>query len=366
MTSKTLFGFTFLAWIAFSGCKNSKNMIEEVFPVHLEKAEIERLIQLSLSCVEKEWPNKLNQVLSDESELGTPRELHPVFYGCFDWHSAVHAHWTLVKLYPLLEDDSLKKSIQHIFSTGFTPKKMATEIAYFERASSSGWERPYGWGWLLKLGAELHSSEDDFLQEKYNVLAPLCGAIRQKFIDFLPKLIYPNRSGEHSNIAFGMSLAWDYAEELRDIEFQHFLKEHALRLFSKDKSCPLDWEPSGYDFLSPCLEEAYLMSKVLSKEDFSEWLAEFLLGILDPDFDLEVAQVSDREDGKLVHLDGLNFSRARCLYGISSKVGNLSHLVTIANEHLKKAMLQINDGHYAGEHWLASFAVAAFTEGEKD
>jgi hypothetical protein len=352
----------FAVLFAQNACNKSVQLSKEIHPIEIQAFEVELLAQLPLNCVEVEWPNKLNQVLDNATEIGTPKELHPVFYGCFDWHSAVHAHWSMLRLWPLLTNEEKKQEITDVFSQNFTKENFSMELDYLNRPSSAGWERPYGWGWLLKLGAELDTKEGAFWKDISHNVEPLCLDIRDRFIDFLPKLLYPIRSGEHSNIAFAMALALDYAQQMSDEEFAGILKENALRLFADDLDCPLEWEPGGYDFISPCLEEAYLMTKVMDNENYIEWMNGFMPDLLDPKFTLEVAKVADRSDGKLVHLDGLNFSRARCLYGISAKLGDIPHLNYIANEHIKTAMAKINDGNYAGEHWLASFAVAAFTD----
>lgn len=315
------------------------------------------LAKLPLHCITQEYPNKLGQVLGSDEDLKSPLVLRPAFYGCFDWHSAVHGHWSLVVMmnkFPELEN---KEEIISILEKHLTEENIAAEIAFFKDKNNTSFERTYGWAWVLKLSEALHQSENQRLKQLEQNLQPLTDLLVERYIEFLPKLLYPIRVGEHTNTAFGLSLAWDYAVSLEDEKLKEAIKNRALDYYQNDNSCPISWEPSGYDFLSPCLEEAYLMSKILEKEPFEKWLDNFLPELKNIDFNLETAKVSDREDGKLVHLDGLNFSRAWCLKGIANKSEKYVHLINIANKHIEFSLPNLVSDSYEGGHWLGTFAV---------
>ncbi len=352
-------------WVlpARAGCTPSADMKTRVdsLPVDLEQAS--RLAALPLRCLETEYPNKLNQVLGTADELGTPRQLHPAFFGCFDWHSSVHGHWMLVALLRRFPDLPEADQIILQLQRSLTVENVAAEVAYFKRSSEKSFERTYGWAWLLRLSIELQQWEDPRGQQWASHLEPLTREIVQRYMDYLPKLVYPIRTGEHPNTAFGLSHAWDYAVLSGDSLFQDVIETHAFRFFSSDVNGPLFWEPSGYDFLSPCFEEADLMRRVMPVEMFRPWLRAFLPGLADPAFALMPGEVRDRSDGKLVHLDGLNFSRAWCLYAISQTLEEYAHLRIIADQHMAASLPRITDGGYEGEHWLASFAWLALITG---
>jgi hypothetical protein len=329
----------------------------------LNLEEANRLVALPLKCLQMEYPNKLNQTLADETELAGPKELHPAFYGCFDWHSSVHGHWMLIrllKMFPGLEQASL---IRQKLAENITAGNIAVEVEYFNRPHEKSWERTYGWGWLLKLAEELHTWDDPLARTLEANLKPLTSTIIQLYLDFLPRLNYPIRVGEHTNTAFGLAFAWDYAHTTGNDELKNLLESRARDYYLNDAGCPLSWEPGGYDFFSPCFEEADLMRRILSTDDYRKWLSDFLPQLSSREFTLEVARVSDRTDGKLVHLDGLNFSRARCLYGITQILPEYGHLKNIALEHIRFSLPAIVDGSYEGEHWLASFALLALIAG---
>ena len=321
--------------------------------------EANQLIELPLHCVEVEFPNKLNQTIGSEEDLGTPSELHPIFYGCFDWHSAVHGYWsmvTLLKSYPNLEK---AEEVKAILSQNLTSEKVAAEVAYFNKALNKSYERTYGWAWLLKLAEALHTWDDPMATELETNLQPLTTLISERYLEFLPKLIYPIRVGEHSNTAFGLSFAYDYAVTFNHITLKNTIEQRARDYYTADLNCPLSWEPSGFDFLSPCFEEIDLMRKVLDKEEFKSWLAAFMPQLLEPTFSLDVAEVSDRSDGKLVHLDGLNFSRAWVLYGLIDQYPEYNYLASTANEHFNYSYPNLVGDSYEGGHWLGSFAIYA-------
>ena len=324
--------------------------------------EANRLVELPLKCIGTEYPNKLNQTLNDVSELGEPSALHPAFYGCFDWHSSVHGHWMLIRL--LKEFPALERSnyIRTKLAENISSENILKELEYFKRESEKSYERTYGWAWLLKLAEELHNWNDPLAIELSESLQPLTDLVVERYMDFLPRLAYPVRVGEHPNSAFGLAFAWDYSVSAGDTVFSNLIRKYSTRFFIEDSGCPYGWEPGGYDFLSPCLEEADLMRRILPDKEFDEWLRKFLPDLFDPSFYLEPAKVYDRTDGKLVHLDGLNFSRAWCLYGLASRSDDLAHLSIIADNHLAFSLGSVVDGSYAGEHWLASFAVYALDQ----
>jgi hypothetical protein len=328
--------------------------------LHLKEAN--RLVRLPLECMDTEYPNKLNQVLNERKDLLTPKQLHPAFYGCFDWHSAVHGHWSLVRLlktFPNLENAA---TIRKKIDAHLTAKNIQQELAYFERRHNKEFERTYGWAWLLKLAEELHDWEDPQGQQWKANLQPLTDFIIQKYITFLPKLSYPVREGTHKNTAFGLAFAYDYAQTTENQALKTAIESRAKAFFSQDTQCRLSWEPSGYDFLSPCLEEANIMRRILPPNEFKQWIKEFLPELLDKNFTLEPAIVSNREDKYLIHLDGVNFSRAWCLYGLTQTLDDCDHLLHIAHQHIHHSLPVITDNNYGGEHWLASFALYALAE----
>ncbi len=318
-----------------------------------------QLAELPLRCITQEYPNKLGQVLNNPAELQGPEALHPIFYGCFDWHSSVHGHWLLVRLLREFPDMSKAGEIRALLNTQFTAEKVKQETDFFRTRYNESFERTYGWAWLLKLQEELINWQDPQAQQWAKQLQPLADFIVEKYVDFLPKQYYPNRTGEHVNTAFGMSFALDYARTAGNTDFEKLLCSRARDYYVSDSLYPLRFEPGGSDFLSPGLEEADLMRRVLSETEFSTWTHRFLPELTDPEFTWEPGKVSDRTDGKLVHLDGLNFSRAWCLYGIAGSGTEYAHLRKLADRHLAFSLPAITDGNYMGEHWLASFAVYA-------
>lgn len=316
------------------------------------------LYHFAYECIDQEYPNKLGQVLGDESYLATPRELHPAFYGCFDWHSSVHGHWTLVTILKEFPDFEYYDEILAKLKKNITKVNIQKEMEYFDDEHNKNYERTYGWAWLLKLDEALREWDSPESHVMHQNLLPLVELISDKFSGFLDKLIYPIRVGEHTNIAFGMSFAYDYAKKY-DTELALEIEEKAREYFLKDANCPLTWEPGGFDFLSPCLQEAALMQKVLPEKEYKKWLNDFLPGFLEnPAKFLEVAEVTDRSDGKLAHLDGLNFSRAWCLFEMGNALNN-QKMIDLGEKHFNYSYEKMDSGEYAGAHWLASFATYA-------
>ena len=312
---------------------------------------------MPLHCVDTEYPNKLNQTIGKDEDLKTPKELHPAFYGCFDWHSSVHGHWSLVALLKKFPNAKSAVEAREKLKVSLTKENILGEVAYFDGVYNSSYERTYGWAWLLKLAEELHTWDDDLARDLEKNLQPLTDLIVQKYKDFLPKLKYPIRVGEHTNTAFGLTFAWDYANTLKAESLKSLLEKRAKDFYLKDSECPLSWEPSGFDFLSPCLQEAAIMKRVLPKSKFKKWLSEFLPQLKNKDFTFSVGEVSDRSDGKLVHLDGVNFSRAWALNKIIIDLPEYNHLKKIAFEHINYSLPNVVGDSYEGGHWLGSFAV---------
>ncbi|KPK26372.1 MAG: hypothetical protein AMJ61_09265 [Desulfobacterales bacterium SG8_35_2] len=327
----------------------------------LTASQANRLAQLPLNCIQTEYPNKPGQTLGSREDIQEPHLLHPAFYGCFDWHSAVHGHWSLVKLLKMFPGMEEAERIREMLAQNISKKNIENEVAYFEGEHNKSYERTYGWAWLLKLSEELSSWEDPLGKELAENLKPLSDKIVMNYMEFLPNLVYPIRVGEHTNTAFGLAFAWDYAVSNGIDSLQALIREKSLAFYLDDRNCPMDWEPGGFDFLSPCLEEIDLLRRVLDAADFREWIDGFAPRLLSHDFSLAPGEVSDRTDGKLVHLDGLNFSRAWVLYGLADQYPEFQHLNQIADQHLAYSLPLLVDGNYEGEHWLGTFAIYALS-----
>ncbi len=356
------YAISFLTLLLFTACFNYNKPTTPMSEapttdIRLDLAEANRLAELPLSCITQPLPYKAGHTIAKPEDNAMPQVHHPAFYGCFDWHSAVHGHWSLVYLMKQFPNLEAADSARAKLAMNLTKENIETEVAYFSmNRYTKSFERTYGWAWLLKLQEELYTWEDTDAKEWYTNMQPLADYISNAYIEYLPKLVYPIRVGEHTNTAFGLSFAYDYAQTVGDEALVSAIRTAATRFYANDKGCPIQWEPSGYDFLSPCLQEADIMRKVLSEKEFDAWLADFLPELTNKKLALDPAKVIDRSDGKLVHLDGLNFSRAWCLYSLD---GN-ENTKRLADEHLKYSLDKITDGDYAGQHWLASFALYAF------
>jgi hypothetical protein len=332
-------------------------------PFTLTPAFATRLARLALDGITREYPNSPAHVLRDANDVRRPRELHPAFYGCFDWHSAVHSHWLLIRLLRLLPNLPAAATIRATLNAHLSTANLAVEAAYFAEPGRRSFERPYGWAWLLKLAAELHDWDDPDGQRWSTALAPLAARIVELFQDYLPRLTYPVRSGVHSSTAFGLSFALDYAVATGHEALRSLIVARSLAYFGDDRDAPAAWEPSGSDFLSPSLIEADLLRRVLAPEPFAAWLAAFLPGLAtgSPPALFTPATVSDRSDGQIVHLDGLNLSRAWCLWGIASALPpdnpRRVTLRTAAERHATAGLAGVDSGDYMGDHWLGSFAL---------
>lgn len=354
------------AILSFTSCsQNSASSTESsdsINMLRLSQEQAKAIFELPNHCLEVEYPNKLGQVLGSDADLKSPKQLRPIFYGCFDWHSSVHGYWSILELiqkYPALDADGKTRAI---LNTHITPENVTVELAFFNDANNKNFERTYGWAWLFKLQESLSQWDDADAQRWKANLQPLADLMVERYKEYLPKLVYPIRAGQHDNSAFGLSLSLDYARSVGDKNFENAIVEHGKRLFTNDINCDLAYEPSGYDFLSPCLEEAYFMSKILNQNEYKNWLEKFMPAIFNADFTIEPAIVKDRSDGKLVHLDGLNYSRAACLYGIAKSLPNMNHLNQIANSHIEFSLPNLSaQDDYMGSHWLGTFALYALS-----
>ena len=324
----------------------------------LDAGTASRFAAAALGHVTREYPNKMDHVLSGPADIQGPRALHPIFFGSFDWHSCVHGWWTMFTLLRLYPDMPEAARIRTLADAMFTPENVAAETAYLDRPGSRGFERPYGWAWLLMLAAELARHPGKHAV----ILQPLIQAFARRFADYLPLADYPVRVGTHFNTAFALRLALDYAEGAGDAKLIALCRNRALKWHSVDRDCQA-WEPSQDEFLSPALMEAVLMQRVMQPDTFAAWFADFLprLARQQPASLFQPAGVSDRSDGKIAHLDGLNFSRAWCWRAMAAQLGD--HPISArareaAQRHLDASLPHVA-GDYMGEHWLATFALLA-------
>ena len=324
--------------------------------------------KLALDCITVEYPNKPGQVMvGDESAL-TPRQLHPVFYGCFDWHSAVHGHWLLVRLLKLYPGHPQAEPVREALGGQFAAAALLAEAEHFDAPHNRSFERMYGWAWLLRLALELRTFDDSDAQAWAGRLEPLEQRIVALTLDYLPRLDWPIRTGVHPNTAFALGQALDYARATGHGELEQLLVDRSLAYYAADRDYPANYEPSGEDFFSAALAEADLMRRVLAPGQYSEWLDGFLPGLREGDLGrlLQPATVSDVTDGKIVHLAGLNLHRAWTMRSVARAlpVGDprAGVLLESAGDHLAAGLDYVFSGHYEGEHWLATFAIYGLTE----
>jgi hypothetical protein len=333
----------------------------------LTKDQASAFAKLALKGITREFPNKPGTVLNSKADIKGPRDFHPAFYGSFDWHSSVHGHWMLVRVLRHFPDLPEGKQIRAVLNDHWTAKNLQAEADYFKEPNRSSFERPYGWSWLLKLAEELHTWDDADAKAWSKNLKPLADGIATRYVAYFPKQTYPIRSGVHSNTAFGLTFALDYARTLKHSELEKLLLERSRFYYAKDADIPAKWEPDGADFFSPSLMEADLMRRVLGKKEFGAWLGRFLpnLDKGEPKTLLYPATVTDRSDPQIVHLDGLNLSRAWCMRSIAGALAKddprRKILLDSAERHANAALKHVASGDYAGEHWLASFAVYLLT-----
>jgi hypothetical protein len=336
----------------------------------MDPAQAEALAALALACVHQEYPNKVAHTLASDADARPPRMLTPVFYGCFDWHSAVHGHWLLARVARLYPGTPLASKAEAALAQSFTAERVAGEVAYLQAPGRQEFERPYGLAWLLQLTMELREWGSPQARAWTEVLAPLEQEAVRRISDWLPKLTRPIRTGEHSQTAFAFGLALDWARHARDTAFEQRLLERSRAFYVADRACPISYEPSGQDFVSPCLAEADLMRRVLPREEFAAWLTLLLpaipTGATGDATWLEPGVVLDPTDGKLAHLDGLNLSRAWMLEGVASALpagdARRPALMAAAARHRDLGLAAVSGGHYAGGHWLGTFAMYLVSE----
>lgn len=346
---------------------------KDAAPGFVEKAA-ERFAKLALACVHKEYPNKISHVLNSDADVAPPRKLTPAFCGCYDWHSSVHGHWLLVRLLRTFPDAPFAKPARDALRKSLTTENLKQEAAYLRGEGRASFERPYGLAWLLQLCAELREWDDDQAREMLANLKPLEDAAVERLTKWLPKLSHPVRIGEHDQTAFGLGLMLDYARGKGDESFTKLLSDSARKFFLADKNCPLSYEPSGEDFLSPCLAEADVIRRILPGGEFAKWLKDFLPQIPVTPRPSEVATANwlpvvvspDPSDPKLAHLDGLNLSRAWMLEGMLSALpaddSRRPPLAAAAEAHRRAGLAAVTGEHYEGGHWLGSFAVYLTTQ----
>ncbi len=326
--------------------------------------------QLALKGIPREYPNKPSNVMMDAQGVRSPRQMHPIFFGSFDWHSSVHGHWMLVRLLRTVPSVKSSKDIEALLNAQFTAEKVAAEVAYFQAEGNSSFERMYGWAWFLHLMSELRTWDDPRAEAWAKILTPLEKKLVKLTEGYLPRLTWPVRTGTHQDTSFALGMILDYARAVKNVELETLIISCSKEYFLKDTNYPVAYEPSGNDFFSSGLNEADLMRRVLSPNDFVTWLDAFFptlksdgsLGNL-----LTPTEVSDVTDGHLVHLAGLNFCRAWTFRGIANALPEDDARRTImrkaADEHIQTGLKYVTSGHYEGEHWLATFAVYALQAG---
>lgn len=322
-----------------------------------------RFARLALDCVHREYPNKIAHVLNSDADAKPPRELTPAFYGCYDWHSAVHGHWLLARAARLHPAAKFTQEARTALARSLEPQRIAAEVAYLRGDGRASFERPYGLAWLLALAAELRAWDDPDARSWALALEPLELEAASRIKSWLPNVRYAIRAGEHDQTAFAFGLIWDWARVSGDRQMEQLLREKAERFYAGDRDCPLAYEPSGQDFLSPCLAEADFMRRVLDARAFARWLGDFLPQIPRNGRTnwLRPAEVADRGDPKLAHLDGLNLSRAWMLDAIADALPasdlRIDSLRKAAAEHRAASLPFVTSEHYVGGHWLGTFAM---------
>jgi hypothetical protein len=332
-------------------------------PPALDVTAAARFADLALACLHREYPNKIAHVMDNDADAHPPHELTPAFYGCYDWHSNVHGHWLLVRLVRLFPNAPFAARARDEVARSITAANIAGELAYLKRSGRASFERPYGLAWLLQLAAELRGWDDPQARQWAATLAPLETEAAARIASWLPNLHYPIRIGEHDQTAFSFGLIWDWAGIAGDTKMRTLLSDAARRFYLNDRDCPLSYEPSGQDFLSPCLAEADFVRRVLDRAEFARWLAQFMPGIPANGRASWLAPgvVTDRSDPKLAHIDGLNLSRAWMLEGIAHALGKgdsrVPALLAAAARHREAALPAVTGEHYEGGHWLGTFAV---------
>ena len=333
--------------------------------MNLDAHTAERFANLALNCIHREFPNKIAHTLNSDADVGPPHELTPAFFGCYDWHSAVHGHWLLARLARLFPDAPFTVHARTALEKSLTAKNLQREAAYVSAPGRESFERPYGLAWLLQLAAELHEWTE--AQRLSSNLCPLEVVVVDRLRAWLPKLANPVRSGEHSQTAFALGLIFDYATTLANTDLLELVRTKAQQFYLNDRDCPLAYEPSGEDFLSPCLAEADLMRRVLPRVKFAEWLRKFMPQIprtMSSEW-LHPVVSPDPSDPKLAHLDGLNLSRGWMLEGIAAGLprndARVDAIRAAADAHARSGLAAVTGEHYVGSHWLGTFAAYLLT-----
>ncbi|MGI9519551.1 MAG: DUF2891 domain-containing protein [Pirellulaceae bacterium] len=360
-----------LAAILFGGIAMSKGYAQEPdlpqLGDSLTGAQVSAFADLALKGMDQEYPNKPSNVMAGPEGVQSPREMHPAFFGCFDWHSSIHGHWMLVRLIRLHPDHPRVDEIREKLDEHLTAANLETEAEYFRQKHNRSFERMYGWAWAWRLIAELEQWDDQQGNQWREHLRPLEEILLERVNDYLPKLSYPIRTGVHPDTGFALGQALDYARAIGNKELEELIVNRSRDYYLNDRDYPAAYEPSGEDFFSSGLNEADLMRRVLDRREFSEWLSGFLpaLGTTNDHTLLQPVEVSDVTDGKIVHLAGLDLSRAWCLQGIASALDDNDPrkrvLLDSATDHAATGFKYIFSGHYEGEHWLATFAIYALT-----
>ncbi len=345
----------------------SENKAEKIENIRLNDKLANELVSLSVKCVDQKYPYKIGYRYSDESWLKPHYELTPSFYGCWDWHSAVHGHWAMVKILKDFPEVADKDVILSKLDKNLSKENLNKEFQFFKQDFAKGFERTYGWAWLMKLYSELVSWDHNKAQKWANNMKPLVDLLSQRTISFLDKLSTPLRPGTHANTAFSFSLMIEYSKVANDKLLFNKIKEYSIKNFRGDKNCPVQYEPSGTDFLSPCLAEAALMSQILEKREFNDWLYKFLPSFDEKSFGniINIPEVLDPEDPGIGHLIGLMFHRAWTLKDIAAKLKDSNDkklLLKIAKNHSEEGYNIMFESGYGGEHWLATFAIYNFSK----
>ena len=381
MKSFFVFGFCvvlaayWLAMLPVLVCAQGPNQDKPTSPLEnlptlgskLTDSQVVMFADLALKNIHTEYPNKPSNVVVDEASVRTPKEMHPAFYGCFDWHSSVHGHWMLIKLLKEFPGSSVEQRIREKLNQNLTAENLAAELAYFEEKQHKSFERTYGWAWYLRLVAELEGWDDADGKRWRQHLAGLEKLLVQRTKDYLPKLSYPIRTGIHPDSGFGLALILDYARKMNDKTLEQAIVARAKDFYLNDTDYPTKYEPSGQDFFSSCLNEADLMRRVLNQDDFVKWFDKYLptLAAGDGGNLLKPVKVSDVTDGYIVHLAGLDLSRAWCMQGILSALPNGDSRRKLLEDsmaaHAKTGYEYVFSGHYEGDHWLATFAIYLHT-----
>ena len=333
----------------------------------LTDAQVSQFAKLALKGVHQEYPNKPSNVMADSSNVQSPQEMHPAFYGCFDWHSSLHGHWMLIRILRLHPECSIASEIRSALQKNLTKENLDKEAAYFAEKHNRSFERMYGWAWLLRLVVELEEWDDEQGDQWRESLRPLEEIIVDRTLNYLPRLSYPIRTGVHPDSGFALGQALDYARVVSNKKLEELIVKRSRDYYLADKNYPEAYEPSGEDFFSSGLNEADLMRRILPQEEFSKWLDSFLPGFGDGQSNLfNPAEVSDVTDGKIVHLAGLDLSRGWCFQGIASALPKsdkrIAFLKKAADDHAAAGYKYVFSGHYEGEHWLATFAIYLHTE----